>query len=214
MDSKMHSKPMEEWTIDDVSMWLLCSGLVAVIPDIVERFQENKVVGSHLLDLSDVDLTEGLGWKLNQVQAEKLILARDFTKSMSTSTTSISHLELAELVAELKAVKLENANLDAQLVLKDTRIQELEKDLQEQEAIRHQFWHPEEVLLSMEHRHEAERRRMEERQESETKQEEDHFQEERAKEKGAKSSEDDAGAIHGGKRHFQEQEPYDIHRLF
>ena len=93
------------------------------------------------------------------------------------------------------------------LAAKNKRIHELERMVKELEAVGHH--HPEDALLSLEHRHQAERRRLEERQEEEMKQAEHRVQVNRAKEEGN----DDANAIHGGKRHFPEA-PYDMHRLF
>ena len=104
--------------------------------------------------------------------------------------------------------------LEKLLAVKDKRILELEKFIKELLAAAHHHHpvvHLEDALLSLEHRHEAERRRLEERQEAETKQVETKLLTDRAL--GYSSEEDVAGAGKRGKRHFSQQ-PYDIHRLF
>jgi hypothetical protein len=150
----MHFKPIELWTEEEVAVWLLCVGL----GEKAEAFKANDVDGSILLTLATPELTDGLG--LNHMEAKKMVDALEFTKSVS---------DLETLAAELHAVQLEKKELEDQLVTKDERISELEKIIKESEEQPegHQDWHPEDKILTLEHRHQAERRRMEERQEKE-----------------------------------------------
>lgn len=191
----MHSKPIEQWSVDEVAIWLLCIGL----GEKVERFKENEVAGTELSDLTSEELTDGLG--LDHLQAKKLILSRDFTKSVSN---------LERLAAEMKTVELEKAGLEDQLVAKNETIRQLENQ-PEGGPEAHHDWHPEDEVMSLEHRHQAERRRMEERQEAEMHREEILIQERRGA--GADEASQTEKSAHKGKRHFKVQ-PYDPHRLF
>jgi predicted PhzF superfamily epimerase YddE/YHI9 len=151
-----HLKPMELWTQQEVAAWLFCVGL----GDKAATFQTNDVDGSALLTLAAPELTDGLD--CNHLEAKQLLDALAFTKSVS---------DLETLAAELHAVKLAAKELEDQLVTKDERIAELEEQIVKEEAVvsdeQTPEGHPEDKILSLEHRHQAERRRLEARQEQE-----------------------------------------------
>jgi hypothetical protein len=176
---------MEQWTVEEVAIWLICIGLA---DNKVERFK--NVAGPDLSTITKEDLI-GLG--LDQDQAERLLQHVEFTKSVSN---------LEELAAELEAVKLAKKELEEQLVAKDEKISELEK-------LTGDDGNPEDHLLAMEHRHEIERRRLEEHHEGELRVEEIDIHHKR---EVAKSTPDKEGP-HLGKKHFKE-EPVDLHRYY
>lgn len=102
----MTCKPMKQWTVEEVAIWLMCIGYA----DKVERFQ--MVTG---LDLSNLTSEELSGLDMDQEEADKLLHHVEFTKSVSS---------LEEMAAELEATKLAKQALEEQLVAKEKKISE------------------------------------------------------------------------------------------
>ena len=120
----MPPKPVAQWSVDDVAVWLSAIGLGAH----AGPFQENAVDGSLLLTLSQGDFTSDLG--LTNLQAKKAMNELDFAKSLSSSG------DTGELQDEINKLTANMADLQAQLAQKDAEIAELQKQVPQQAAPR------------------------------------------------------------------------------
>ena len=116
----MHPKPVAQWSVDDVAVWLTAIGLGGA----ADMFTENAVDGSFLLTLSKDDLTDDLG--LTNLQAKKELDELDLALSFSSDSED----DTSELEDEIHKLKANYANLQAQLAEKDAEIAELQKKLE------------------------------------------------------------------------------------
>lgn len=121
----MAPKPIEQWDVDEVSIWLNSIGL----GEKVDPFRENSVDGDLLLTLTDEDLKGDLG--LTNLQAKKVKRSIEFTKSLeSQEASSGSGGGDDELAAKVEQLELEAKELRERLVEKDEKIRDLEMEIQ------------------------------------------------------------------------------------
>jgi hypothetical protein len=191
MKEKM--KPMKQWTVQEVAIWLQCIGLA----DKTDHFK--SLTGSDLCEMPSLT-RDHLIRALGEDQANELIQKIEFADSIYRNKNE------QELILALERLTSEKEQLEKESIVKDRRIADLEQTVND----RSQENHPVDHLLAIEHRHEEERRRMEERHEQEIPMEETEILHNRKLELEKQHRE----VIHfGGKRHFQES-PTDIHRFY
>jgi hypothetical protein len=99
-------KDPEEYTIDEVCIWLNCIGLGTK----VDPFRENAVDGNMLVTLTTEDLTGDLG--LSNLQAKKVVASIESTKEI---TASGGGGDSGAWEATVDSLTKENADLKAQL---------------------------------------------------------------------------------------------------
>jgi uncharacterized protein YdcH (DUF465 family) len=98
-------KDPNEYTIDEVAIWLGCIGL----GEKVAPFRENAIDGAMLVTLSKEDLTGDLG--LSNLQTKKVLNSLESTKQITGSGGG----DTTELQAEVDTLKQENEKLKAEI---------------------------------------------------------------------------------------------------
>jgi hypothetical protein len=113
----MSSKPVANWSDDEVAIWLHCIGL----GDKIDNFKENQVDGGLLLTLEKEDLTGDLG--LTSLMAKKLLRERELLTSTSGGGGGGGDAQ------ELQHLQVDNRHLEEEIKEKDAKIQKLEKEI-------------------------------------------------------------------------------------
>ena len=98
----MSPKPIENYSVDEVAIWLNCIGL----GNKVRSFKENSVDGLMLVNLSEQEMVRDLG--LTHLQAKKVQQQLDFTKDITSSSSSE---RVHDLEAQVQSLRNQNAQL-------------------------------------------------------------------------------------------------------
>lgn len=116
------TKPMNEWSVEEVGQWLVAIGLGAK----VDVFATNAVSGDMLLELEEEDLKGDL--TLTSLQIKKLKKSLEFSKSLEDGSGN------GEDAAKVKELEEELSKLKTDLSAADEKNRGLEEELQKLKA--------------------------------------------------------------------------------
>lgn len=102
-------KAIQEFTVEEVCMWLVAIGLGSK----QDPFKDNAVDGKLLVELSDDDMKNDLS--LSNLQVKKVRTSIEFCKDLQTTDGGSSSNEVVKLQQELEACQKENEALKREI---------------------------------------------------------------------------------------------------
>ena len=128
MTAEGGTKPISEWSVEEVGQWLVAIGLGAK----VDVFASNAVSGDMLLELEEEDLKGDL--TLTSLQIKKLQKSLEFSKSLEDGGADAGSGSNDEDAAKVRELEEELSKLKMDLSAAEEKNKGLEEELQKLKA--------------------------------------------------------------------------------